>query len=307
MSTTNLQSAPVFSKICFRQLVEYSFAKNFEDKLALIDNEELNICNNIEVDFIALLFCTHGNIELDINNEHYFMGTNDMFYCSYGTLLQHVSFSTGCRVKALCVSVEYAKRLFMRSNCCWENVVYAKHYPLIYLRPNEQQLVRAYYQLFTAKVNSYGFAPSKNDMDCFFQSFFQDFNQLLIHYTKDKKQNKKDISYRQDELFKQFMILLKENFKQEHALSFYADKLCVSSKYLSTIVKMATGQSVLKWIDVYLIDEIKSLLRNSNLNIKEIACLLNFTNPSFFGKYVKRLTGKSPVTLRKSLLSIEDV
>ena len=300
MSTTNLQSAPVFSKICFRQLVEYSFAKNFEDKLALIDNEELNICNNIEVDFIALLFCTHGNIELDINNEHYFMGTNDMFYCSYGTLLHHISFSTGCRVKALCVSVEYAKRLFMRSNCCWENVVYAKHYPLIYLR-----LVRAYYQLFTAKVNSYGFAPSKNDMDCIFQSFFQDLNQLLIHYTKENKQNEKSISSRQDELFKQFMILLKENFKHEHTLSFYADRLCVSPKYLSTIVKTVSGQSVSKWIDVYLIDEIKSLLRNSNLSIKEIACLLNFPNISFFGKFVKRQTGKSPVTLRKSLLSVE--
>ena len=95
MSTTNLQSAPVFSKICFRQLVEYSFAKNFEDKLALIDNEELNICNNIEVDFIALLFCTHGNIELDINNEHYFMGTNDMFYSSHHAYKSPIPIVTG--------------------------------------------------------------------------------------------------------------------------------------------------------------------------------------------------------------------
>lgn len=305
MSTTNLQSAPVFSKICFRQLVGYSFAKTFEDKLVLIDNEELNVSDNIEVDFIALLFCTHGNIELDINNEHYFMGTNDMFYCSYGTLLHHVSLSSDCKAKLLCVSAEYAKNLFMRGNCSWESFVYAKHYPLFYLRPNELQLVRAYYQLFTAKGNSYGFDPSRNNVDCIFQSFFQDLNQLLIHYTKDKKQNRKDISSRQDELFKQFMILLKENFKHEHTLSFYADRLCVSPKYLSTIVKTASGQSASKWIDVYLIDEIKSLLRNSNLNIKEIACLLNFPNISFFGKFVKRQTGKSPVTLRKSLLSVE--
>lgn len=305
MSTTNLQSAPVFSKICFRQLVEYSFVKNFEDKLALIDNEELNICNNIEVDFIALLFCTHGNIELDINNEHYFMGTNDMFYCSYGTLLHHISLSNDCKAKLLCVSAEYAKNLFMRGNCSWESFVYAKHYPLFYLRPNELQLVRAYYQLFTAKGNSYSFDPSRNNVDCIFQSFFQDLNQLLIHYTKENKQNEKSISSRQDELFKQFMILLKENFKHEHTLSFYADRLCVSPKYLSTIVKTASGQSVSKWIDVYLIDEIKSLLRNSNLSIKEIACLLNFPNISFFGKFVKRQTGKSPVTLRKSLLSVE--
>lgn len=305
MSTAHLQAAQAFSKICFRQLAGYSFAKTFEDKLALIDNEELNVSDNVEVDFIALLFCTHGNIELDINNEHYYMGTNDMFYCSYGTLLHHISFSTGCRMKVLCVSAEYAKKLFMRGNCCWESVVYAKHYPLFYLRPNELQLVKAYYQLFTAKGNSYCFDPSRNNVDCIFQSFFQDLNQLLIHYTKENKQNEKSISSRQDELFKQFMILLKENFKHEHTLSFYADKLCVSPKYLSTIVKQTSGQSVSKWIDVYLIDEIKSLLRNSNLSIKEIACLLNFPNLSFFGKFVKRQTGKSPVTLRKSLLSAE--
>lgn len=305
MSKARLQTAQAFSKICFRQLVGYSFAKTFEDKLVLIDNEELNVSDNIEVDFIALLFCTHGNIELDINNEHYYMGTNDMFYCSYGTLLHHISLSNDCKAKLLCVSAEYAKNLFMRGNCSWESFVYAKHYPLFYLRPNELQLVRAYYQLFTAKGNSYSFDPSRNNVDCIFQSFFQDLNQLLIHYTKENKQNEKSISSRQDELFKQFMILLKENFKHEHTLSFYADRLCVSPKYLSTIVKTASGQSVSKWIDVYLIDEIKSLLRNSNLSIKEIACLLNFPNISFFGKFVKRQTGKSPVTLRKSLLSVE--
>lgn len=305
MSKARLQTTQAFSKICFRQLVGYSFAKTFEDKLVLIDNEELNVSDNIEVDFIALLFCTHGNIELDINNEHYYMGTNDMFYCSYGTLLHHISLSNDCKAKLLCVSAEYAKNLFMRGNCSWESFVYAKHYPLFYLRPNELQLVRAYYQLFTAKGNSYSFDPSRNNVDCIFQSFFQDLNQLLIHYTKENKQNEKSISSRQDELFKQFMILLKENFKHEHTLSFYADRLCVSPKYLSTIVKTASGQSVSKWIDVYLIDEIKSLLRNSNLSIKEIACLLNFPNISFLGKFVKRQTGKSPVTLRKSLLSVE--
>lgn len=67
------------------------------------------------------------------------------------------------------------------------------------------------------------------------------------------------------------------------------------------MVKQVSGQSVTTWIDTLLIDEIKSMLRNSNLTISEIASQLHFSNPSFFGKFVKAKTGESPQNLRKTL------
>ena len=288
-------------KICFRQLADYSLTNSIEDKVMLIDDlERLRFNQSIELDFMALLFCTQGNIELDIHDKHYYVGTNDVLYCNRGTLLHHISLRPSYRGKLLCVSWEYAEQLLMRGTCRWESILHVRQYPLLHLHPREQQLLRAYYQLFTVKVENY-YTP-KNDVDSIFLGFFHDFHQILVRYAGQwNKLKRSSVSSRQDELFKRFIALTKEHFRQEHFLPFYAYRLCVTPKYLSTVVKQVSGQSVTKWIDTYLMDEIKSLLRNSNLSISEIACQLHFSNPSFFGKFVKAKTGESPKSLRKTL------
>lgn len=289
-------------RICFRQLANYSLTNSIEDKVMLIDKlERMCFDRSIELDFIALLFCTQGNIELDIHDKHYYVGTNDVLYCNRGTLLHHVSLTLGCTGKLLCISWEYAEQLLMRGTCSWESILHTRQYPLLHLQAREQQLLKAYYQLLAVKVESY-YYTSRNDVDCIFLGFFRDFHQIVVRYAGQwSKLERSSVCSRQDELFKRFIVLLKEHFKQEHSQSFYADNLCVTSKYLSTVVKQVSGQSVSKWIDTYLMDEVRSLLRNSNLTIYEIACRLHFSNPSFFGKFVKAKSGKSPLNLRKAL------
>lgn len=289
-------------KICFKQLTDYSLTNCIEDKVMLIDDlEGLCLNRSMELDFIALLFCTHGNIELDIHDKHYYVGTNDVLYCNRGTLLHHISLKPGYQGKLLCVSWEYAERLFMRGTCRWESILYAQQYPLLHLQPREQQLLKAYYQLFAVKVENYYYTP-QYDVDCIFGGFFQDLHQIVIRYAGQwNEMRRSNASFRQDELFKRFIALMKEHFRQEHFLPFYAEQLCVTPKHLSMVVKQVSGQSVSKWIDTCLLDETKSLLRNSNLTICEIANQLNFSNPSFFGKFVKAKAGMSPQSLRKSL------
>lgn len=289
-------------KICFRQLTDYSLTNSIEDKVMLIDDlEKLCFDQSMELDFIALLFCTQGNIELDIHDKRYYVGTNNVLYCNRGTLLHHISLKPGYKGKLLCISWEYAERLLMRGTCSWESILHTRQYPLLHLQSREQQLLKAYYQLFAVKVENYYYTP-QHDVDCIFLGFFRDFHQIVVRYAGQwNRLERSCMCSRQDELFKRFMVLLKEHFKQQHSLSFYADSLCVTSKYLTTVVKQISGQSVSKWIDMYLIDEIKSLLRNSNLTISEIASQLHFSNPSFFGKFVKAKTGMSPQSLRKAL------
>ena len=83
-------------------------------------------------------------------------------------------------------------------------------------------------------------------------------------------------------------------------MGFYADKLYISPKYLSLIIKESTGRSAAEWIDEYVILEAKNLLRFSGKNIQQIAYELNFTNQSSFGKYFKHLTGMSPSEFQRS-------
>lgn len=104
---------------------------------------------------------------------------------------------------------------------------------------------------------------------------------------------------RKEELFGLFMRVVMENYKQERSVGFYADKLCVTAKYLSLVVKDVSGKSAGDWIDEYVILEAKALLKSSNMTIQEIADVLNFANQSFFGKYFKHHTGVSPKEYRK--------
>ena len=289
-------------KIRFEQLACYSLTHSLEDKIMLIDDPgKLRLHEGMELDFIALLFCTQGHIELNINEEHYIAGANDVLYCNHRTLLHRISLTPGYKGKLLCVSWDYAEKLLMRGTCRWESILHTRQYPLLHLQPHELQLLRAYYRLFAVKAENR--FTLQGDADNILLGFFQDFHQIMARRagngTDFKKTN--DLSSRKNELFKKFMVLLKENFRQEHFQSFYATHLYVTPKYLGTVVKEVSGQSVSKWIETYLTDEIKSLLHHSNLTINEISCQLNFSNPSFFGKFVKAKTGDSPGNLRKRL------
>lgn len=101
-------------------------------------------------------------------------------------------------------------------------------------------------------------------------------------------------------LFKQFMESLSMHFTQERSVEFYASELCISPKYLSSVVKQASGKTPIEWITEKVIDEIKHRLCYSQATIKEIAFELNFCNISFFGKYFKSRIGMSPLHYRRA-------
>lgn len=96
-----------------------------------------------------------------------------------------------------------------------------------------------------------------------------------------------------------FLTLVKQHYRQERLLNFYADKLCLTSKHVSKVVKEATGKSPNEWIDSYVILEAKALLKSTDMTIQQICTSLNFDNNSFFAKYFKRHVGVSPKEYRE--------
>ncbi len=99
---------------------------------------------------------------------------------------------------------------------------------------------------------------------------------------------------RKNKICKDFFILVNQHLREERNLKFYADKLCISPKHLSLLIKETTGLSANRLITDAVIHEAKRLLQNSGNSVKEISYLLNFPNQSFFGKYFKREVGLSP-------------
>lgn len=117
---------------------------------------------------------------------------------------------------------------------------------------------------------------------------------LISHQSQDSVASRsRKINYVHD-----FMHLLQQYYRSERSVGFYASKLCISPKYLSLLVREATGQTAAAIIDRFVISEAKNLLRFSGLTIQQVSYQLNFPNQSAFGKYFKHLTGFSPTTFR---------
>ena len=117
---------------------------------------------------------------------------------------------------------------------------------------------------------------------------------ILTHYLTEHPEVDSPIHNRAEEYFRQFTELLGEHYKHERSVGFYARQLCITPKYLTTLIKRISGKSVSEWIDNYVILEAKTLLKYSNMSVQEIAYYLNFPNQSFFGSYFKRNAGMSP-------------
>ena len=104
---------------------------------------------------------------------------------------------------------------------------------------------------------------------------------------------------RAEEYFKQFTHLLGEHFREERSVGFYARQLCITPKYLTTLIKRISGQSVSEWIDNYVILEAKALLKSGQYTIQQVSDMLNFANQSFFGVYFKKAVGCSPTAYKE--------
>lgn len=123
----------------------------------------------------------------------------------------------------------------------------------------------------------------------------------LMHFMSRREEESTTQPYsRRITYVQEFMKLVHEHFHQERSVGFYAEKLFISPKYLSLIIKEVTGKSAATWIDECVILEAKNLLKFSGKNVQQVAYELNFNNQSSFGKYFKHLTGMSPTQFQRS-------
>lgn len=107
-------------------------------------------------------------------------------------------------------------------------------------------------------------------------------------------------SARLNQIFERFIGLVSEYHTSERGMAFYADKLCLTPKYLSKLIKQASGRSAPDWIDAFVILEAKNMLKYSDMAIKEIVYKLHFPNQSVFYKFFKAHTGMTPTEYRNA-------
>ena len=124
---------------------------------------------------------------------------------------------------------------------------------------------------------------------------------LMHHYDRLFHQQVDNLAAtrsREQTIFDRFILLVNQHCREQHQISYYAERLCLTERYLGTIVRQTSGTTAKEWIDRALIARIKVELRHTDKSVARISEEMNFPNPSFFSKYFKRLTQKTPAQYR---------
>ena len=131
---------------------------------------------------------------------------------------------------------------------------------------------------------------------CQLKAFFIGFHEYLQRNPQYRPDEVK--SYRVRELFNRFMMLLEKDYKISRDVNYYAEKMNISSKYLTNIVNQVTGHTPKTIIDQYVILQLKMQLKRTTQSIKEMAWEFHFADVSFFCRYFKKHTGLTPQQIR---------
>ena len=126
-------------------------------------------------------------------------------------------------------------------------------------------------------------------------------SQLARHLEQQGKHPLRNSVKHEEDMFRRFILLVNQHHMRERFISFYAEQMHLTPKYLSSIIRRASGHGPAEWINQNVVLEAKNLLKHTNKSIQEVAYALNFPNQSFFGRWFKTQTGISPKQYRNQL------
>lgn len=245
------------------------------------------------IDALFLGVCTDGEAEISLNLNTFRLRKNYMFvYAPKDIIENHID--DKFRAHMLIITPEFMQRVNIDIKRMMPLFLRYANQPCIKLTEEECQDLRSFITQVDREVNRPDTCFSRNIVDGLVSATIYKVCDILYRNQSEHPIEEAPIHSRNEFYFKEFMRLLGENYKSERSVAFYAQKLCITPKYLTTLIKRVSGKSVSEWIDDYVILEAKTLLKSSNMSIQEIAYYLNFPNQSFFGCYFKRHAGLSP-------------
>lgn len=247
----------------------------------------------MKVDVDTIIFCRKGSAHIEIDLIPYEIVANTQLIIIAGSIVHNISNSDDFRISYIIFKHEVYDEVTAQLESSF--TFFLKEYPCVQLnekRINKMNyLVEAMEDFYNEKTNCFRVKIFKNNI----QSF------LLDVYDKTRtlfKIDKSEEVGRREELFIKFIHLIHNFCPKEREVGFYAEKLYITSRYLSSITQSVAEKSAKYIIDKHAIQRIKIMLKYSNMSIQDISYELNFPDQSFFARYFKKHTGMTPIEYR---------
>lgn len=254
-------------------------------------------CHNLQSDAYAAILCTRGTAVFKIEGKEYLLERNKMIFAHPNLIINAATMSSDFMGYGMWMSPSYFENIFLLGGNTWETMLTLHENPLIQLSDKQVDNFITDLKYVGRKFMTTDLPHHDETIKLLLQAltyeFYDNLAPMMIH-------EKKARSYSSAEaIFKNFLTLASAESPQRHDVAYYADKLCITPKYLSSICKKQTGATASTLINHMTVNYIKQMLLNSDKSIKEISTETGFDNLSFFGKYVRRELGMSPREFRQ--------
>ena len=248
---------------------------------------------------MMMIFCEEGEANIHINGNLFLLQKGNCAILPPGTVVQSYASETGLTSKIVSISQNFLTETLSLKKETWNIMSYLYHHPIFPINRNTSYKIYLYKELLWTLIQEKPHAYSQQTRSFHFAGMiceiFAMLNEQIPHEERKNIQQNRGTFITRD-----FIHLVNADNGTHRSVSYYADKLCYSPKYLCAVIKETTGKKPIQIIQENAIKQIKYKLKHSDMSIKEVADAFDFPNPSFFGKFVKAHTGMTPMEYRTS-------
>ena len=243
-----------------------------------------------------------GSFQLDFNLNTYEIKERSLLITAPGNIIRLSAYDENAIADSELVfalmSKDFVSNLHVDFNKAFQDAVRVLKSPCLTLNEEQLEIATDYFTLARKIIHS----PLDNKREII-GSLLISIAYLAMNLWRNDiataRESQDTSSLRVNQMYELFISLVSRYHNTERGMAFYADKMSITPKYLSKVVKQASGRSGPEWIDAFVILEAKNMLKYTDKPVKEIVWQLNFPNPSVFNKFFKLHTGQTPSEYRK--------
>lgn len=254
---------------------------------------------------LEMLTCyaiSKGRLQFDLNGKTYMAEQGDAVVCLPNSYLEKYLMSPDLEASVVGISYDVLQRSMNLNKNYWNILKYIAVNPVIRLSDDERELLLRYGGIFRHKLSTDKKPYHKEIIHSLLRCLFLELCSIISPRLNAGVEG--GVLRHGEQLFTRFLALLSANEGKERSVRAYAEQLCITPKYLSTLSKSASGRPALSWIHQFAVEAIERRLKYTDKSIKQISDEMNFPNLSFFGKFTKAHLGKSPTEYRKQLSEV---
>ncbi|MBQ2012578.1 MAG: AraC family transcriptional regulator [Bacteroidaceae bacterium] len=244
---------------------------------------------------MMMLFIEQGTGAISINNEFHSMDADHMFFLHSRSEVMLIDATPDFKCVVIGVPAVLTQSASLQMDISFIFLLMKK--PCWKLEGNMRKMAESFYTMFEYISNDLQ-SDAKTDL---ITSLFTFFMSVIYETTKHTlPSDKPKTSMTKHSLISRFGKLLRVHIREDHRVSYYADQLFVTPKYLTQVVKSTIGITPKDIIDRMLALESLQLLKHTNHTIQQISGQLGFPDQSYFGRFFKRMFNISPIQFRQN-------